>query len=119
MKKLIVGTLLLAGLASGCANHLYEWDNYDSRLYRYYKEPSTAEEFRVSMEQHFKTLENRNMRPAPGMYAEVGTLYLERGDRVTAADYYRKEREAWPESRPLMDVMVTNLQKPLKQGEQK
>jgi hypothetical protein len=118
MKKLFFA-LLLTTLASGCANRIYDWDNYDGRLYRYYKDPTSSEEFRVSMEQHFKSLEGRNLRPAPGLYAELGTLHLERGDRTTAATYYAKERDAWPESRYMMDAMLTNLQKPLTTKEQK
>jgi hypothetical protein len=118
MKKSIFAMALIL-LASGCANRIYEWDNYDARLYKYYKEPTTAEEFRVSLQDHFKTLESRNLRPGPGMYAELGTLYLEGGDRTTAAVYYTKERDAWPESRPMMDAMIVNLQKPLKSKEEK
>jgi len=117
--KTILGLLILLLLASGCATRRYDWDNYDGRLYRYYKEPSSADEFRVSMEQHFKTLESHNARPAPGLYAELGTLYLEKGDRQTAQAYYQKERDTWPESRYLMDAMLLQLQKPLKTMEQK
>jgi hypothetical protein len=105
---ILIGVLLLS---SGCATRQYDWNNYDAGLYRYYKEPNSAEAFRVSMEAHLKQLEAKNLRPAPGLYAEVGTLYLERGDRLTAASYYRKERDAWPESRHLMDAMLTNLEK--------
>lgn len=119
MKTSILAIALVL-LVSGCANNrIYDWDNYDARLYKYYKEPASAQEFRVSMQEHFKTLESRNVRPAPGLYAELGTLYLEGGDRTTAAEYYRKERDAWPESRPMMDAMIANLQKPLKSKEEK
>ena len=105
---------LLAALAilSGCApKPLYPWYGYDARLLQYYKQPQTAEQFRLAMERQFPGLENNNQRPAPGLYAEVGTLYLERGDRATAAKYYVKERDAWPESRYVMDVLLKNLQK--------
>ena len=119
MKKSIVA-IWVAALASGCANNrIYEWDNYDTKLYNYYKNPTSAEEMRVSMQEHFKTLESHNLKPGPGMYAELGTLYLEGGDRTSAAEWYRKERDAWPESRPMMDAMLTNLQKPLKSKEAK
>ena len=119
MKKPILA-ISLAILVSGCANNrIYEWDNYDTKLYKYYKDPTSAEEMRVSMQEHFKTLESRNLKPAPGMYAELGTLYLERGDRTSAAEWYKKERDAWPESRPMMDAMLTNLQRPMKSKEDK
>jgi hypothetical protein len=107
----ILFILALSLLLPACATRQYEWDNYDARLYRYYKEPNSAEEFRVSMEAHLKMLEGKRQRPAPGLYAELGTLYLERGDRLTAATYYQKERDAWAESRHLMDVMLASLQR--------
>lgn len=117
--RTLLGLLLVALLTSGCVTRRYDWDNYDGRLYQYYKDPSSAENFRVSLEEHFKVLESRKLRPAPGMYAELGTLYLEQGDRQTAKTYYEKERDAWPESRYLMDAMLSQLQKPLKTMEQK
>lgn len=108
---LLAAALLLA--LPGCASRvgLYDWNQYDASLYRYYKDPSSAEGFRISMETHLKALEAKGLRPAPGLYAELGTLYLESGDRRTAVDYYQKERDAWPESRHLMDAMLTTLQK--------
>jgi hypothetical protein len=109
MKPILLAISL--ALLGGCAHKQYDWDNYDANLYRYYKDPSSAEAFRISLEAHLKTLEQAKGRPAPGLYAELGTLYLERGDRLTAAAYYRKERDTWPESRHLMDAMLSNLDK--------
>lgn len=117
--KTLFTLLLVLVFASGCATRRYDWDNYDGRLYQFYKNPSSADEFRVSMEKHFQVLESQKLRPAPGLYAELGTLYLERGDRQTAQVYYQRERDAWPESRYLMDAMLSQLQKPLKSKDQK
>jgi len=111
MNKLFLA-LVVALVLPGCAKpRLYDWNSYDSNLFRYYKDPTSAEGFRVGMETQFKELEAKNLRPAPGLYAELGTLYLERGDRTTAASYYKKEHDAWPESRYLMKVMLSNLEK--------
>jgi hypothetical protein len=98
-------------VVSGCATRQYEWNNYDGRLFRYYKDPTSAEEFRTSMQAHLEILESKNLKPAPGLYAELGTLYLERGDDKTALIYYRKEREAWQESKYLMDTMIAAIEK--------
>lgn len=107
----LVAVLLLAALLSACVTRKYDWDGYDAKLYRYYKDPSTAEVFRTTTEAHLKDLEGKNLRPAPGLYAELGTLYLERGDVKTAAFYYAKERDAWPESRHLMSTLLASLEK--------
>jgi hypothetical protein len=106
-------------ILGGCATRTYDWGNYDSRLYQYYKSPTTAEAFRVALETHLGELEARMIRPAPGLYAELGTLYLEHGDRVSAARYYTKERDVWPESRFMMDALLSNLQKYSKEDKKK
>ena len=114
MTKLFLLIAVMVALP-GCSTRQYDWNNYDAGLYQYYKDPTSVEAFRTSMEGHLKSLEEKKLRPAPGLYAELGTLYLERGDRLTAASYYRKERDAWPESRHLMDAMLSNLEK-MKKG---
>jgi len=111
--------LTVALLMSACVQRKYDWNNYDANLYRYYKDPASAQQFRAGMETHLKDLEAKKQRPAPGLYAELGTLYLEQGDRTTAATYYAKERDAWPESRYLMETMLQSLQKPSKDGGKK
>ena len=40
---------------------------------------------------------------------ELGTLYLQEGDAEKAKKYYAKERDAWPESKTLMDTLIKNL----------
>lgn len=93
--------------ASGCAHHtMYEWGGYDDMLYKSYKQPETVSDFRVELEQHVTELEKSHQPVAPGLYAEVGTLYLQAGDAANATTYYRKERDAWPESRGLMDALI-------------
>ena len=96
---------------SGCVTHQYDWDNYDGRLYKFYKDPTTAEEFRISMKAHLERLEARGLKPAPGLYAELGTLFLEHGDSKTALTYYQKERATWVESQYLMDAMIASIER--------
>ena len=43
------------------------------------------------------------------MYAELGTLYLQEGLTDKAKTYYAKERDAWAESKTLMDMLIKNL----------
>lgn len=99
-------------LVAGCAtSSRYRWDGYDQQLYSYYKNPATAQDFLVRLETYVQTFEKAGQKPPPGMFAEVGTLYLEGGDVTTAVSYYRKEAAAWPESEALMKVMVARLEK--------
>jgi hypothetical protein len=109
--------LLAAGLAlltlSGCATtkQAYDWGEYDQLLYETYKEPTRAEALRLELETHIAALEAGNGKVPPGLYAELGTLYLEAGDSDGAIAMYEKERAAWPESRGLMTALIVNLQR--------
>lgn len=107
-------TLVAAALLvlSGCATPnkgLYEWGGYSDMLYQNYKKPDTVAGNLVKLQAHVSALEAGRGKVAPGLYADLGTLYLQAGDRDRALDNYRKERAAWPESAGLMDAMIKNL----------
>jgi hypothetical protein len=104
---------LLCVLMTGCATRtgLYQWGGYDAMLYQSYKNPEKAVEFRQGLELHITKMEASNQKVAPGLYAELGTLYLQTGDNTKAVSMYKKERDAWPESRGLMDSLITNVAK--------
>ena len=107
--------------ATGCAKGLYDWGSYNKHLYSYYDNPEALESFRVSLETHLSRMEAQGKHPAPGLYAELGTLYLELGDRLTALRYYQKEYDTWPESQHMMAAIIKRLntleQKALQQNE--
>jgi hypothetical protein len=103
---------LIALPVAGCATEsgLYRWDGYDRKLFSYYQKPETAEDFRIQMETSVQEAEKIGLRIAPGICAEIGTLYLQKGDKASAVLWYKKERNAWPESYSFMDALITNLQ---------
>lgn len=102
----------LVGLfLTGCATGLYQWGGYDAMLYQSYKNPEKALEFRQGLELHITKMEASKQKVAPGLYAELGTLYLQAGDATKAVELYTKERDAWPESRSLMDALINNVGK--------
>lgn len=104
---------LSAALLAGCASpNLYDWNRYDQSLYDYYKDPSTETAFRTKLEAHLSAQRESGKKPAPGLLAELGTLYLKSGDTKSATRYYQLEAETWPESRPLMEILIVNIDKP-------
>jgi len=94
----------------GCAQRtMYSWGNYDGLLYQSYKEPEKGALLQSKLEAHVLALEHSGQKVAPGLYAEVGTLYLQGGNEAKATFYYTKERNAWPESQPLMDTLIAHV----------
>ena len=108
-----IAVVALALLLCACANNkgLYQWGEYDKSLYNLYEKPDTAEAFRTKLETHVNTLEQHKATVPPGLYAELGTLYLQKGDRASALRWYDKERATWPESKYLMDTMIAAVGK--------
>ena len=116
--SLIMFRLIVAGLISlvlaGCVTRqqpLYSWGSYEPMLYASYKDPAKADEMRVSLESQIGEAEKRSQKVPPGLYAELGTLYLQAGDNDRAIGLYNKERNTWPESRGMMDAMIKNLER--------
>lgn len=110
MNKTVVlaACLLLGGCAQGA---LYDWGVYEQKLYESYKNPAAVHELRAALEEQIAAARRARQRVPPGLYAEVGTLYLQEGLSAKAIEYYRLERDAWPESRGLMDTIVANLER--------
>lgn len=105
----LLGAAVLA-ISGGCAvQPLYRWGQYDELLYRSYKDAAQVETLRTRLEAHLTALQRSRATVPPGLYADLGTLYLQKGDATTARAYYVKERDAWPESRVLMESMISNL----------
>lgn len=105
-------TLTSLALLTGCAAPgLYQWGGYDQSLYAGYKDVTKMEALRIKLEAHVGEMEKSNARVAPGLYAELGTLYLKAGATQKAIDFYTKERNAWPESRVLMTSLIQNLER--------
>lgn len=106
---LILPIVLISG---GCAApSLYQWGGYDQALYAGYKDQTKMEELRLKLEAHIAEMENSKQKVAPGLYAELGTLYLQSGEPDKAIRLYSQERDAWPESRGLMTSMIQNLER--------
>lgn len=108
--------VLTAAAMTGCATKsgLYQWGSYDAMLYQSYKNPEKVLELQTGLETHIANMEKSNLKVAPGLYAELGTVYMQSGDSVRAVGMYTKERDAWPESKGLMDALISNVGKTIK-----
>lgn len=111
LQKILIAVCTLAVVA--CAPpKMYNWGDYEQGLYKTYKDPTEAAALRTSLQDHVMQAEASKQKVAPGLYAELGTLYLESGDPEKAKFYYAKERDAWPESATLMTALINNVNRP-------
>lgn len=102
----------LAAALTGCVTPgKYQWGGYEQGLYASYKDPAKVEELRIRLEALIAEMERSGQKVAPGLYAELGTLYLQAGSADKAIPLYTKERDTWPESRGLMTAMIQNLER--------
>lgn len=109
-RMLMVPALATMTMLTGCATQaLYQWGGYDQALYAGYKDTTKMEELRIKLEAHLSEMERSKLKAAPGLYAELGTLYLQSGSSEKAMSFYAKERDSWPESRVLMTALIQNI----------
>lgn len=110
MRTLLILPILV--VLGGCAPpSLYQWGGYDQALYAEYKDPTKMEALRLNLEANIAEMEKSKQKVAPGLYAELGTLYLEAGSSDKAIAMYSRERDTWPESKVLMTSMIQNLER--------
>lgn len=112
--KVVLGVAALL-LFAGCATQqpLYNYEDYSSSYYDNVKAPSdeTALKLQQSMEKAIEAAgESRSGRVPPGMYANLGYIYLKGGASAKAIEMFNKEKETYPEATQFMDRMIQKVE---------
>lgn len=107
----VIAAISLAMLLSACVNTntMYDWGRYEETLFINYHELASKEK---ALREYIAFIDaggSPDHPIAPGLFAEAGTFMLEKGDLANAIKYYQLEYEAWPESRPMLSVLIKNL----------
>jgi len=101
---------------SGCGAQpkpLYTYGNYSESYYSSKKDvgTNTALELQKSIEYAIENAnESRSGRVAPGMYANLGYIYLKSGKTDKAIESFNKEKSIYPESAHFMDRMIKKIE---------
>ena len=111
MPRILIMTAFLATLTGCAAPTMYQWGDYEKDLYGAYKDPTKMNALRIDLESQTALMEGSRQKVAPGLYAELGTLYLQLGSPEKAINMYKKERDTWPESKGLMTSMIQNIER--------
>lgn len=107
----IVCCVILAAAACGCQNGLYDWGSYDQTL-RDISAGAPAEVMlrdRDAMVDEAQEAAKRGRVVPPGKYAQIGDIEAVAGDRAGAVKWYGAEKDAYPESARLMDLLIERL----------
>lgn len=104
-KYLCVLFLLFALIGCRAHTNYYSWGNYDTTLYKHYKNPAEREDFVLALKEILYNAESEGKVP-PGIYAEYGFVMHEQGNNQQAVLYFQKEANQWPESRAFMTKLI-------------
>lgn len=105
---------LLVAFMSACSSPkpLYNYGDYSEEYYDLKKSPgeeSTLAYQKALEEAIEKFDEGRANRVAPGMYANLGYLYLKANQRDKAIELFTKEKSIYPEAAFFMDRMIQKV----------
>ncbi|MBV7316545.1 DUF4810 domain-containing protein [Shewanella sp. NIFS-20-20] len=113
MKKslLLCATLLLTACVQITETGYY-WGNYSETYYQYIKSPSeaTVTDHLASLQDIIHYSAEKGLKVPPGIYAELGYIYAQRGETQQANSMYAKEAELYPESAKFLQGLVTKEQ---------
>lgn len=113
---LITVTILAAITATGCAGKpqaLYNYGGYGSTYYQLKKE-SSPEQLAALQEEIVKLIESKDHgttgRVPPGIYANLGYIYLQQGNPQKAVENFKMEMKIYPESKQFMELMINKVE---------
>jgi hypothetical protein len=115
MSRITPGFLALValGLYPGCQTQrpIYYWGSYESLLYKNYAHPGkvSPEEQIEKLQEDLSKAAATDLKPNPGLHAQLGYLYLQVGKADAAKNEFEIEKTLFPESAVLMDRMLQKL----------
>lgn len=114
-KNILISTLAFSILLmSGCATKkpLYNYGEYSQAYYNYKKNTSPESELALqkAIEEAIQNVgDGQANRVAPGMYANLGYIYLKQGNSKMARESFIKEKTIYPESTHFMDRLIKKI----------
>ncbi len=108
----LFGIILLS--FTNCSTHkpLYYYGDYSEEYYTAKREltPEAKLQLQHSIEEAINNPNNSiSQRVAPGMYANLGYIYLKNANNAKAIEYFEKEKQLYPESAYFMQRMINKV----------
>lgn len=109
--KLMLAAALSVAALCGCQSTkpLYHYGSYQTNVYEHFKnEDSSVTEQIDALEKTISETNRNKLQVGPGIYAHLGFLYLQSGQRDTGLGYLQKEKQLYPESTQFIDFLLKN-----------
>lgn len=105
-KKISIAFVFI--LLGACAHKQkphYEWGSYEVLVYGQYAKPSSATPMIQiqTLESEIENTKSKGNLIPPGLYAHLGFLNYQIGNKTKAKEYFAQEKSNYPESGVLMD----------------
>ncbi|MEJ2468715.1 MAG: DUF4810 domain-containing protein [Campylobacterales bacterium] len=120
--KILLPIAAAAVMMSGCAQKkpLYNYGTYSESYYEHKQEMTddSALALQKAIEEAIENAkEGTSGRVPPGMYANLGYLYLKSGNSKQAIASFNKEKTIYPESAHFMDRLIKKVETAEGKGE--
>lgn len=111
MKNSILYVLLFFFMTSCVSTQLYQWSDYDSKAYNYYRKqtPQSLEKMSLCLERIINYPQGERKTVPPGIYAEYGYLLIIRGNQHRGMKMLAKEVELYPESEVFVNRIIDSI----------
>jgi len=111
MKNVLFVLLSIIGLIiSGCSSKkpMYEYANYSESYYQLKQngDAQSAATWKTSLEESIEKSNAYAIRVPPGIYANLGYLYLKVNDTQKAISFFEAEKSLYPEASVFMDNLI-------------
>lgn len=108
MNKLLMAMciLFLSACASQTTPPLYYWGDYSNNVYQGMQNKMSAQEQIDAIEQYLEQSRAKNLSVAPGVYAQLGLLYIQTDRLPEAERSFAEEKQRFPESAHFMDFLL-------------
>jgi hypothetical protein len=87
----------------------YLWGEYEDQVYIFLNRGNLEGQI-IILEQDLQGIVSNGKYPPPGLYAQLGLLYAETGNREMAIDFFRKEKSFFPEAVTFMNFLIKRLE---------
>ncbi len=110
---MIAATLWLAACSNTTTapKTLFHWGNYQDVVYDGLEEKTSPDEQLQALQKITQLAPHGSIKVAPGVYAQLGMLYLKTGQRDQGIQALQQEKALYPESAHYMDYLIKQVKK--------